>query len=206
MESTEIAGWYGQYQEDRLVSEHVCLPERGVFVDVGAGDGMTGSNTYYFEQQGWNGLCIDADPRQIEFLHQNRRPPIIWCAIKDRSPGMVLVTLAEDRNLSSTIYRPLANLPIDEALVPCYPLDSVLEMYRIHKIDVLSIDVEGVELEVWRSFDWPKHKPTVVIIEHNTQGRPSAKAAILDAFGPLPYVLFSETPGNLLFCLEGHLR
>jgi hypothetical protein len=48
-------------------------PLNGVFVDVGASDGIYGNNTYFFEKIGWRGLCIDADPSHYTSLQANRR-------------------------------------------------------------------------------------------------------------------------------------
>jgi len=86
--------------------------------------------------------------------------------------------------------------------VPWAPLETLLAKHGIGKVDLLSIDVEGSELAVWRSLDWEKHQLTVVIVEWNTLGSPPAKEALLEAFRPFPYDLLAETAGNLVFALR----
>jgi hypothetical protein len=51
-----------------------------VFVDVGAGHPSYLSNTYFFEKNGWTGVCIDADPKQYQFL-KKERTTVEWAAI-----------------------------------------------------------------------------------------------------------------------------
>ncbi|MBD2516520.1 FkbM family methyltransferase [Nostoc sp. FACHB-973] len=48
--------------------------------------------------------------------------------------------------------------------VPSLNLETILEKYKIGVIDILDIDVEGTELEVWTTFNYEKHKPKVVVV------------------------------------------
>src|ERR687897_660512 len=54
--------YFSQFGEDKWIVNNLPYPLNGVFVDVGASDGIYGNNTYFFEKIGWKGLCIDADP------------------------------------------------------------------------------------------------------------------------------------------------
>ena len=55
------AGWYAQFDEDRILRS--MMPQReGLFVEVGAADGVVGSNTLHFEQTGWTGVLVEASP------------------------------------------------------------------------------------------------------------------------------------------------
>jgi hypothetical protein len=63
--------FHSQFGEDRYIYKNIDLPEKGIFVDVGAGHPIYLSNTYFFEKNGWTGVCIDADPNQYEYLKKN---------------------------------------------------------------------------------------------------------------------------------------
>jgi hypothetical protein len=63
--------FHSQFGEDRYIYNNIDLPEKGIFVDVGAGHPIYLSNTYFFEKNGWTGVCIDADPKQYEHLKKN---------------------------------------------------------------------------------------------------------------------------------------
>ena len=72
-DNTEIKynRFHSQFGEDRYIYKNIDLPEKGIFVDVGAGHPIYLSNTYFFEKNGWTGVCIDADPNQYEYLKKN---------------------------------------------------------------------------------------------------------------------------------------
>ena len=63
------ANFRSQYHEDKWIAGHwrrVGLPERGFFVEFGAGNGVHFSNTYWLEKDlKWTGLLCEPDPRNI---------------------------------------------------------------------------------------------------------------------------------------------
>jgi hypothetical protein len=65
--------YFSQFGEDKWIVDNLRYPLEGIFVDVGASDGIYGNNTYFFEKIGWRGLCIDADPSHHAYLQANRR-------------------------------------------------------------------------------------------------------------------------------------
>jgi hypothetical protein len=72
--------FHSQFGEDRYIYTNINLPDKGVFVDVGAGHPIYLSNTYFFEKNGWTGVCIDADPNQYKLL-KKERTNAEWAAI-----------------------------------------------------------------------------------------------------------------------------
>lgn len=185
--------FYSQHGEDRWIVEHVDfeLTGRGVFVEVGAHDGVSDSNTFYFEQAGWTGLCIEANPALWDRLAANR-----LCGIGRYAVG-------GDRGRTFDVHpndkwsgfgrggRPIT--------VPVKSLADALSEAGIGGIDLLSLDVEGSELDVWGTFDHNLHKPKIVIVEYDTQPLPSAESRLMDAFYSLPYRMVHRSIGNLIF-------
>ena len=74
-----------------------------------------------------------------------------------------------------------------------------MEKHNIGIIDLLDIDVEGTELDVWQTFDYEKHKPKVVIVEYYTFGLADNSQNIKDFFSTLPYKLVHITCTNFIF-------
>jgi len=178
------------------------LPEKGVFVDIGAGHPMYLSNTYFFEKNGWTGLCVDADPSQILLLRKERQK-VEWAAVALEEGGIEL-SLAYSPTYSSTMrrenYRGMIKMPFKGTIrVPSLKLETLLTKNNIGAIDLLSIDVEGTELEVWKTFDYEKHKPRVVIIEYYTFGLADNSEKIKSFFSQLPYQLVHTTCTNFIF-------
>jgi FkbM family methyltransferase len=187
--------YFSQFGEDQWIDKNLPWPANGVFVDVGASDGITGSNTFFFERAGWDGLCIDADPRHTEELKQRRRL-VEACAVAALT-GTITFHLHKARPTLSGIdgsgddYAPIN--------VPCFTLHDLLTRHRIGVIDILDIDVEGAELMVWQSFNPDLHRPRLVIIEY-APGRPrSSREEIRHAVEGCAYHLVHETCANLLF-------
>jgi FkbM family methyltransferase len=198
----EYTKFHSQFGEDRYIYEHINLPEQGTFVDVGAGHPISLSNTYFFEKNGWMGVCIDADPRQCELLKMERAN-VEWAAISPEE-GEIDLFQAYSPTYSSTLgtdgYRGLIKVPFKKTIrVPSFKLETILEKYGIGVIDLLSIDIEGTELEAWKTFDCEKHKPKVVVIEYYTFGLPDNSKKIKDFFSDLPYELVHTTCTNFIF-------
>ncbi len=159
--------YYGNDSEDKLLDESKILPEMGVFVDVGAGpDGIKGSNTYFFEQKGWKGVCIDGNPCNAEALKKNRK--CVYSTVISTKTGKQSFYFSDnDPDTAGLIKTEKNKKNVTE--LEAVTLESILEKENIGEIDLLSIDTEGTELDVWRSMDFSKHKPKIVIVEAVTQ-------------------------------------
>ena len=66
--------YYSQIEQDKYYIENISKGKRnGIFLDIGANDGLFGSNTATLElEYGWSGLCIEANPTLIQSLQTNR--------------------------------------------------------------------------------------------------------------------------------------
>jgi FkbM family methyltransferase len=191
-----------QFGEDRYICENIELSEKGIFVDIGAGHPIAYSNTYFFEKNGWQGICIDADINQVNLL-KTERSNVEWAAISS-TEGEIEFFPAFFPELSTTKqkdeYAGLIKIPFkDSVKVPSFQLETILEKHDIGVIDILDIDVEGTELEVWGTFDYEKHRPQVVIIEYYGLGLGDKSEKIKDFFSKLPYQLVHVTCSNLIF-------
>ena len=194
--------FHSQFGEDRYIYENLELPKKGVFVDVGAGHPSYLSNTYFFEKNGWTGVCIDADPTQYRLL-KKERANVEWAAISSEE-GQIEFSQSYFPTYSSAVskdeYQGFLKIPFKGTIqVPAFNLETILEKYKIEEIDLLDIDVEGTEIEVWQTFDYEKHKPKVVIMEYQTLGLADNSEAIKNFFLKLPYQLVHKTCTNFIF-------
>jgi hypothetical protein len=72
-------------------------------------------------------------------------------------------------------------------------------VHDIDKIDLLDIDVEGSEIDVWNSFNPELYQPEVVIIEYSDARQCCNKTEIISVITEYPYNLAYTTPANLIF-------
>lgn len=159
--------YYAQDNLDQWLVEHLHLPEKGVIVDVGAGDGINMSNSKHFEDKGWTAICIDADPRVKDSLPKNRKHGYSKL-VSNKQERQTFYMNADTPDISGII-KTEGNKDKTTEIVPV-KLESILTKEKIGKIDILSIDTEGSEIDVFESMDWDKHKPKYLVIEFDTQG------------------------------------
>ena len=66
--------------EDELKAEFFAKSPAGFFVEVGANEPRHGSQTWQFEQAGWNGVLVEPQPELAERLRAARRARIVAAA------------------------------------------------------------------------------------------------------------------------------
>lgn len=183
---------YSQYAEDQWIIRNLELPEKGVFVEVGAADGIENSNTLRFEEMGWTGILIEPDARQFETLQRNRSKTTCYnCAISSIN-GDVPFFLNPVPTWSGLNRQGLPTT------VNSMRLDTLL--WVMPRIDLMSIDTEGTELDVWQSLG-NVPKPTIVIMEYYTEGMESQPQLILTQMERDGYKLVHKTICNFVFTL-----
>jgi FkbM family methyltransferase len=187
--------YYSQFGEDKWIVDNLHYPLKGIFVDVGASDGICGNNTYFFEKIGWQGLCIDADPSHHAYLQANRRL-VETCAVSSIRGEVEFYQHNTDSTWSGIYCRGVDYTPIK---VQSRTLEDLLVLHNIDKIDLLDIDVEGSEIDVWNSFNPDLYQPEVLIIEYSDTRQCCNKTEIISAITEYPYNLVYATPANLIF-------
>jgi FkbM family methyltransferase len=185
----EIIGskWYSQpalNQLDQKLEKY--MPYRnGFFIEAGANDGFAQSNTYYFEKHlGWQGILVEPIPELYRKCVRQRPKSIVFnCALvsadyEDETVKMMysnLMSLVKGARKSEIadlehIRRGMQIQKLEETYeieVPARTLTSILDKVNIEKIDILSLDVEGYELNALRGFDFSKYQPKYILVETN---------------------------------------
>ena len=145
--------------------------ERGFFADVGACEPVEQSQSYSFEQRGWQGVLIEPQPGPAERLRRQRRAPVYEVACSSHANAGKTMPLHVGGNmlasLRSDYYIPgFKDHRLDVINVPVRTLDDILvEVGAPAPIDFVSIDVEFHELEVLDGFDTARWRPRLILIE-----------------------------------------
>jgi FkbM family methyltransferase len=191
--------YYSQFREDRLLER--MFPEGpGVCVDVGAHDGITGSNSYLFERRGWRCILVEPVPELCERIRTFRRAIVVNCAASSSTGA---ASFYVPRSLESWSALELAGTRkkqltsgetgVDAITVQTRTLDDILEDAGVSAVDFVSIDVEGHELAVLKGLSIDRFAPRVVIVEDNSGEGENGVAAHLAARG---YIRFLRTGVN----------
>lgn len=149
----------------------------GFYVEVGAFDGVSHSNTLGLARRGWSGIVAEPNPASAELLRQNYKQ-FLNVSIEEVAVGSSdgeLVQLQIAGTLSSTSqelisrYRKLdwavGSLEEDIVEVRSVTLDSLLSKYSPERFDLLVVDVEGSEKDVFSGLSLKVWRPTMIIIE-----------------------------------------
>ncbi len=165
---------YSQEGEDMILRRIFEHQIGGFYVDVGAHHPKRFSNTYYFYKQNWHGINIDATPGSMEMFRKLRPKDInleVGIALKK---GSMTYYRFNDPALN-TFDEQLALQRADseryfiqaELVVSVVPLSDVLQenLPENQIIDFISVDVEGLDLQVLHSNDWQRFRPRFVLVE-----------------------------------------
>lgn len=179
---SHMAGpWCGLDQLDRKLEPYLRF-ERGVFIEAGANDGVTQSNTCFFERhRGWTGLLVEPIPELaarcrtqrprsvvescalVPFTHGGDEVTMVACGLMSLVKGAMRSDEADREHLRRG--REVQRIGSRELTVPARTLSSLLDLHGMTRIDLLSLDVEGWELPALRGLDLDRHQPRWMLIE-----------------------------------------
>lgn len=162
--------------------------KNGFFIEAGANDGLKQTNTFYFEKYfGWSGLLIEPIPKLFEECQKNRPNcrsinaalvsktnvnstiKMTYCGLMSSAEGAFD---SEEQRKEHTINgkKFLKNSEHSyEVSVPARTLTSIIDELKIPQIDLLSLDVEGFELEALGGLEFSRTCPKFLLVEvrHN---------------------------------------
>jgi len=171
-----------QLGQDRYLNENYFKNKtNGVFVDVGAHDGNTYSNSKFFEELGWTGLCIEPIPSIFNKLKDSRKCICENYAISDTEGENEFLLVHGYAEMLSGLAKEYDPMHLDRIKgeinhyggskelikINTLKLQTLLDKHNITKIDFLSIDTEGNELKVLKSVNFNKTNIFAIAIENN---------------------------------------
>ena len=206
-----------QHADDYIAWQLLGKKANGIVIEVGAFDGKHLSNSYGLSQLGWKSICIEPNPIIFKYLIKNRPDAVnINKAIVGDENIFEIEFFSEEIGVLSgctyddeDIKRRYKNRGLEynepkKIVVQAITLNTLCDTLKINDIDLLSIDVEGFELEVLKGFSLSKFKVNLFIIEANNQ---KDKDAILNFFKPYSeYVFIGNNFQNLFFMRKNAIK
>ena len=202
---------FSQHADDYIAWCMLGQPMSGTIIEVGAFDGVHLSNSLSLELIGWNTVCIEPNPKFFKLLKSNR----------PRSANVNVAVVGNDEIERIDFYAEelgvLSGCKIDEAdikerykkrgidyespeviSIDAMTLNEVIKNHSIDEVDIISIDVEGFELEVLEGIDFTKTRPKLFIIEANNDKQLLEIKKFFD--GGKGYRLLLKNRQNYFFC------
>ncbi|MFA5023524.1 MAG: FkbM family methyltransferase [Patescibacteria group bacterium] len=221
--------FFSQNGQDKFLEKKIFHNiKNGYFVDIGANDGISYSNTYFFENKGWKGLCVEPIPEIFEKLQKNRICECICGAVSDQQAeysDFLHITGALEM-LSGIINKYEKNhiARIDKEMYKSKEEKKIIQVKNYHfnqivknkNIDYLSIDVEGSEFDIIKNIDFSKFEIKVISIENDYGNKNILNLLKNYGFSYLTKIGSDEIyinkkyryllKGGLLTCFNLHLR
>lgn len=168
---------YSQGGEDVIIANiyknWLQMARSGFFIDLGAYHPVEKSNTYLLYRQGWRGINIDPAPGCMQVFDEVRPEDInLEIAVSDQRERL-LYHMVEGKPESNScsedflIKTGTFDRVSDRIEIQAKALDKVLSKYvpRDKAVDLLNIDVEGMDYKLLSSYDWKSYRPKIVVIE-----------------------------------------
>ena len=199
----------GQIHQDMFAWSYFDGKKDGFYIDIGANDGKSISNTYVFEKLGWGGACIEPLPDVFEKLRQNRSCDCSNVAISDVSGESIEFIRAKGVEVLSGLSNQMTEAhkerirrekgEIEKIYVKTLTFDDLMSNYPDTKhIDFMSIDVEGAEMSVLKAIDFKKFTFGFITVENNEEIRGDGKRLIsfMEGHG---YQVYLDYGGDIMF-------
>jgi hypothetical protein len=174
-----------QFGQDRLVLQLLNGQRDGFFLDTGAADGIRSSNTVLLEREfGWRGLCVEPNDAFYQKLIHTRCCMCLHACLYDRETDLPFLEAAGTLGGLFNEFGPeqlayavrTQRLPLDADGLPplvskrTMTLATALALAKAPPvIDYWSLDTEGTELLLLKSFPFDRHTFNVITVEHNHQ-------------------------------------
>jgi FkbM family methyltransferase len=202
---------YSQEGEDMILERFLEFRPSGFYVDVGAHHPKRFSNTYRLYRRGWRGLNIDANPGSMDLFQRVRPRDINVEAAISVTPQELTYYIFNEPALN-TFRKDLAlervgktYSIVKEVTIVTAPLYQLMDQHVPSgtKVDLLTVDVEGLDYDVLRSNDWSRYSPEFILVE--CLGASTLEEASSDPVAQLllseHYSIVAKTMNTVLFRL-----
>jgi len=170
--------YQGQVMQDIWALYEMDGKKEGYFVDFGATNGTTLSNSYILERFfDWDGIVAEPNPTYHERLQQVRKCNVSTKCVHSRT-GKSFTFICAVRPMFSRLGVASEGMTFeDEQIeqsikVPTISLNDLLDEHNAPEVvDFISIDTEGSELDILSTFDFEKRRVNMFAVEHNFEDR-----------------------------------
>ncbi len=205
---------YGQCYEDvildGLVRSYLIRKNLNVsdltYLDIGANHPIATSNTYLLNiYHGISGILVEANPDLIPALKKFRPyDQILNAAVTNNNEDKINFFVSKKSELSSLSLDFIKEWKDEEEtkeiIIPTIRIMSLLKTL-MHKHIILSIDVEGFDLEVLKDINFLEVKPFAIVIEHNDHKNKNIGIQMIELLKKFDYHLYSKTNVNMIFSI-----
>lgn len=163
--------YHSQHEEEKVILQYVGDKTDGKYIDIGAGHSSDLSNTMYFYEKGWSGLCFEPNPEQSTKEDWSKiRPRDIFLpvALSDHEGTIEMISTGCLDSFIGEIYSTKERaIQGPNYTVQCMTMMKALELYpEFKEVDFMSIDVDTYEHKIFAGMDFNIFKPKLICVEY----------------------------------------
>lgn len=218
----QIQFCYSQYGEDLIIADlfYRLGIHKPSYLDIGANEPKFISNSYFFYEQGGNGVCVEPNPFLCKKLIESRPRDIIINAgigltdkdeddfylFPNNANGLSTFSKREAMHWQEVGMQGLGKIKFEKIIkVRLININTLLKDHFKSAPDLLSIDVEGLDFEILQSLDYMKYSPKIICAETLSydENQKGYKINNIENFLKTKgYSLYADTRVNSIFCLN----
>jgi len=194
---------FAQEGEDLLLADLFGDKKNGFYVDVGAYDPVRFSNTKMFYDRGWSGVNIEPNLEQIKKFYKKRPRDTNLCYAVGKKGTAKYFEFQEGALNTFSADNAQKYLQEGYALKSQYDKEirPLSELIDAKKIDFMTIDVEGLEMEVLLTMNWD-YPPEVMLIEIHGDIEDVLSSQVYHFLKNIGYSLIAKTRRTCIFTLR----
>lgn len=203
---------FAQCGEDLIVDFvlHAVRIRQPSYLDIGSHHPTDLNNTYLFYSRGCEGVCVEPNPTLFAEIRRLRKRDIclnVGVGVTNNADADLYVmssdTLGTFSRETAERYQSYGNQKIEKVIrVPLVPVNSVIKDHFKDCPDFVSLDVEGMEVDVLRTFDFCSFRPAVFCIETLTYTEDKSEKKIEEIailMNRQGYLTYADTYINTVF-------
>lgn len=208
---------YSQSGEDIMINsafQYIGI-EKPTYLDLGAHHPFNISNTALLYKNGSNGVCVEPDPTLFKYIQKKRKRDVclnvgVGVSLEPKTSNFYIISSKVLNTFSKSEAEKLSKdsgKKIESIIkVPILSVNKIISENFKDKPNLVSIDIEGLDFEVLKSFDFNLYRPEVFCVETLTyakKGKEEKLQNIINYMKEKNYFVYADTYINTIFVDKG---
>ena len=201
---------YSQCGEDIIIGRLLKMLNisKPFYIDIGANDPVVYSNTYSFYEKGAHGILVEPNPALCQKIRIKRPRDIVLEVGVGAKKGALTYFMFDNHSLNTfspekaTGAEKKGYLLAKKMEVTIKTFEEIVRENDVKNIDLLSLDVEGLDFEILQSIDFSICRPKIITVETQSFGTYENGTNVLSIDKLLTdkeYEIAGMTPINKIF-------
>lgn len=204
---------YSQSGEDMLVAylAHTLRLENFTYLDIGAYSSSHLSNTNFFYERSYYGVCVEANPILAkDFSEVRPNDKVLNIAVSPDFNGVAPFYVLSAPTLSTLSEIEAKRLVADEGVflvevidINVRSIDTLIKTeFPNRNLNFISLDVEGIDIDIMRNFDFSYVKPEILCLEtleYKKVGYQRKNLELIELVVAKGYEVYADTQINTIF-------